>query len=90
MVDLSVKPTWTTTCSYADPLGRALVSTFSDPVKQDGLDWNIAANGLTRIIALDLGDGRALVIDIEGQTKADYDALLPDAMQVVNTFTFNR
>jgi hypothetical protein len=89
MVDLAVKPTWTTTCSYADPPGRALVSTFSDPLKPDGLDWNIQANGLTRIIALDLGDGRALVIDIEGQTKADYDALLPDAMQVVNTFTFN-
>ncbi|MEA2673497.1 MAG: hypothetical protein QOI92_689 [Chloroflexota bacterium] len=89
MVDLAVKPTWTATCSYADPPGRALVSTFSDPVKQDGLDWNIQADGQTRIIALDLGDGRALVIDIEGQTKADYDALLPDAMQVVNTFSFS-
>jgi hypothetical protein len=57
-------------------------------VKLDGLDWNIQAAGRTRIIALDLGDGHALVIDIEGQTKADYDALLPDAMQVVNTFQF--
>ena len=90
MVDLAVKPTWTATCSYADPAGRALVSTFSDPVNPDGFDWNIQANGRTRVIALDLGDGRALVIDIEAQTKADYDALLPDAMQVVNSFTFNR
>lgn len=90
MVDLAVKPTWTATCPYADPPGRALVSTFSDPdpTKQDGLDWNIQAQGRTRIIALDLGDGHALVINIEGQTKADYDALLPDAMQVVNTFAF--
>jgi len=89
-VDLSVKPAWTATCSFADPPGSPMVSLFSDPVREDALDWGIGATGRTRIIALDLGDGRALVIDIEGQTQVDYDALLPDAMQVVNTFTFNR
>jgi hypothetical protein len=88
MVDLAVKPTWTTSCSYSNPAGRPLVSTFSDPVAEDGLDWNIGAGGRTRVIALDLGDGRALIINIEAQNQADYDALLPDAMQVVNTFDF--
>ena len=64
------------------------MSTFSAPAGH-GVDWNIQGQGRTRIIALDLPDGRSLVIDIEGQNQADYDALLPDAMQVVSTFVVN-
>jgi hypothetical protein len=90
MVDLSVSPTWTASCPYAYSPGYPLVSTFAGTTANSGFDWNIQAEGRTRIIALDLGDGRALVIDIEGQNKADYDALLPAAMEVVNTFTFTR
>ena len=90
VVDLAVAPTWTTTCPYANASGLPLVSTFVDSVDGPGLDWNIQGEGRTRIIALDLGDGRALIINIEAQNKADYDALLPGAMEVVNTFVFNR
>lgn len=89
-IDLSVAPTWTATCSYAYTPGRPLVSTFFGGTPVNQFDWNIQGDGRTRIIALDLGDGRALIIDIEAQNKADYDALLPGAMEVVNTFTFNR
>lgn len=89
-IDLSVAPTWTASCPYAYTPGLPLVSTLFGTTPTNRFDWNIQGEGRTRIIALDLGDGRALVIDIEAQTKADYDALLPDAMQVVNTFTFNR
>jgi hypothetical protein len=90
MIDLSVAPTWTTSCPYAYASGVPLVSTFTDSKEGPGLDWNIQREGRTRIVALDLGDGRALIINIEAQTKADYDALLPGAMQLVNSFTFNR
>jgi hypothetical protein len=90
LVDLSVSPTWTASCPYAYSPGLPLVSTFAATNADAGPDWNVQGEGRTRIIALDLGDGRALIIDIEAQNKADYDALLPDAMQVVNTFTFNR
>lgn len=89
-IDLSVAPTWTGSCSYAYAPGRPLVSTFFGATPVNQFDWNIQGDGRTRIIALDLGDGRALIIDIEGQNQADYDALLPGAMEVVNTFTFNR
>ena len=89
MVELSVAPTWTATCPYAATPGQPLVSTFSAPTAGDGIDWNIQAEGRTRVILLDLPDGHALVIDIEGQNKADYDALLPEAMQVVNSFVLN-
>lgn len=90
MVDLSVSPTWTATCPYAYSPGLPLVSTFAGPEVSSGPDWNIQGEGRTRIIALDLGDGRALVIDIEGQNQANYDALLPGAMDVVTSFTFDR
>lgn len=90
MVDLSVAPTWTATCTYAYSPGLPLVSTFAGPDANAGPDWNIQGEGRTRIIALDLGDGRALVIDIEGQNQADFEALLPGAMEVVTSFTFNR
>lgn len=89
MVDLSVAPTWTASCPYAYTAGLPLVSTYSSPTA-GGVDWNIQGEGRTRIILLDIGDGRALLIDIEAQNKADYDALLPEAMQVVNSFVFNQ
>lgn len=88
MVDLSVAPTWTASCPYAYASGLPLVSTFTDPAEGPGLDWNVQGEGRTRIIALDIGDGRALVINIEAQNKADYDALLPGAMEIVNSFDF--
>lgn len=90
VVDLSVQPTWTATCEYAYTAGLPLVSTFYGATAGNDFDWNIQGEGRTRIIALALGDGRALVINIEAQNKADYDALLPGAMEVVNTFTFIR
>lgn len=90
MIDISVAPTWTTSCPYAYTTGLPLVSTFTDSAAGPGLDWNIQGEGRTRIVALDLPDGRALIIDIEAQNKADYDALLPGAMELVNSFTFTR
>jgi hypothetical protein len=89
-IDLSVAPAWTASCDYASTPGLPLVSTFSAPTAGDGFDWNIQGEGHTRIIALDLGDGRAVVINIEAQNQADYDALLPGAMDVVNSFMFER
>jgi hypothetical protein len=89
-LDLSVKPTWSQTCPYSN--GQPMVSTFSDadPAEHDGFDWGIGGDAHVRYLLLDIGDGRALVIDIEAQTKADFDALLPDAMGVISTFHFNR
>jgi hypothetical protein len=91
-VDLSVSPGWTGTCPYAYSQGLPLVSTFVDaePSGGGGFDWNVQGDGRTRAILLDIGDGRVLLLDIEAQSKATYDAFLPGAMQVVNTFQFNR
>jgi hypothetical protein len=90
LVDLSVAPTWTASCPYAYSTGLPLVSTFSAVTPGNDFDWNIQGAGRTRIVTLDLGNGQALVIDIEAQNQADFDALLPEAMQVVNSFQVNR
>jgi hypothetical protein len=86
MIDLAVAPGWSKTCPYS--AGRPIVSTIAEVGAPNGIDWNIAVGGRTRIVAVDLPAGRTVVIDIEGQTKADYDALLPQAMEVVTSFTF--
>jgi hypothetical protein len=88
-VDLSVKSTWTQTCSFMN--GQPGVSLLSDanPVNTDGFDWGIAGDGRARYWLLDLGDGRTLIIDIEAANKIDFDALVTDATQVVSTFQFN-
>jgi len=89
MFDISVKSSWKPTCPFSN--GQPIVATFtdSDPAS-GGMDWNVAGDGHTRLILLDLPDGRALLIDIEAPSKATFDDLLPDAMQVVNTFQFRR
>ena len=50
----------------------------------------IQGDGRTRAILLDIGDGRVLLLDIEAQRKATYDAALPGAMQIVDSSQFNR
>jgi hypothetical protein len=41
-----------------------------------------------RLFVLGLGPDRTLLIDIEAQDKAAWDALVPDAMPVVASFQF--
>jgi hypothetical protein len=57
-----------------------------------GREHDVAVHGATpmRIFLLDLGDGRSLVIFINAKDKATYDALLPDAMSIINSFQFTR
>jgi hypothetical protein len=88
-VDLSVAATWTQSCSFSN--GQPVVSLWSDadPTDHEGFDWGIGAGAKMRVVLLDLGDGRSLLIDVEG-AAADYDALLPDAMTVIDSFVFHR
>jgi len=89
-VDLTVAPAWSQECPFSN--GQPMVSLWSaaEPADTDGFDWGIGAGARMRVILLDIGDGRALLIDIEAATKADFDALLPDAMAVIESFQFHR
>jgi hypothetical protein len=88
-VDLTLAAAWTHGCDYSD--GKPIVSTFVDSDDSaEGFDWNVGAVGKVRYIILDLGDGRALLIDIEVADIADFDGLVADAMPVIGTFTFRK
>ena len=41
-----------------------------------------------RLFILELGQDRTLLIDIEAQDKATWDALVPEAMPIVESFEF--
>ena len=55
----------------------------------EGLDWGLLGDGRMRLVILPLGPDRALLIDIEAADKAAWDALLPEAMPVVDSFQFH-
>lgn len=92
-LDLSVAADWTQICPYSE--GKPLVMTFVDSDVDshpgpEGFDWNIGAGGYSRYFLLDLGDGRTLLIEIGASDKASWDALVADAMPLINTFTFRK
>ena len=87
MVDLSVDPAWTHTCPYSD--GKPMVSTFVDSVPGPGYDYNVVYPANARYIFLTQPDGNSLLIDIEAPDKATWDALVADAMPIVESFQFN-
>jgi hypothetical protein len=78
-MDLAVKPAWKQACS--DNGVQLLVNADSED-----FDWGIAATGRMRLYVLSLGPGRSLIIDIEAQTPEAWQALLPDATRIVESF----
>jgi hypothetical protein len=87
MVDVSVKPSWKQTCPGSE--GIPDVKVFADPNREESHDLDVRAGIPKRLILLDLGDGRTLVIQLTAKDKATYDALVPDAMTIIQTFRFN-
>jgi hypothetical protein len=79
MVDLSIAPGWANPCEPGQ-----LVHTFSDPTLL------ITDSGHARYILLDLDGGRTLLIDVEGQDSASFDAFIRDAMPIIDSFEFTR
>jgi hypothetical protein len=93
MIDLSVAPDWTQTCPYSD--GKPIVSTVVDSRPGPGHDRNIVSPATARYIFLAQPDflaspdGTSLLIDIEAQDQATWDALIADAMPIVESFQFD-
>lgn len=87
MLDVSVSPTSTHHCPFIDAPGAQLFSP-SDPKSE--FDFGIWGTGRMRLFLLDLGDQRTLMVDIEAQDKAAWDALVPVALPIVDTFQFPR
>jgi hypothetical protein len=87
MLDVSVSPSSTRHCPFIDVAGAQLFSP-SDP--QSEFDFGVWGTGRMRLFLLDLGESRTLMIDIEAPDMATWDALVPRAMPVIETFTFRR
>ena len=92
MVDLSVDPAWTHTCPYSN--GGPMVSTFVDSVRAPDTTGPSAAmdasqNSHVRYIFLAQPDGNSLLIDIEAPDGAAWEALVAEAMPIVESFQFS-
>ena len=85
MLDVSVSPASTHHCPFIDAAGAQLFSP-SDPKSE--FDFGVWGHGRLRLFLLDLGESRTLMIDIEAPDKATWDALVPQAMPIVQSFTF--
>jgi len=78
-LDLRRNPTWTKTCEGS---GAETLVTFLNPGIAVGEDQRV------RLILLDLGDGDVVAIGVWTRDQATLDAFIPEATQVIESFTF--
>ena len=89
-MDVRIASSWTLQCPWntgSDP-DRPL---FTDATaNNDGFDWGIPPHSSMRLWLVDLGDGRALMIDFESETQASFEKYVDDASTIVESFVLNR
>ncbi len=85
-VDVQVAPDWTTTCEgETTPVVMLMAeATGGDP----GWSWGVLSGEHQRLIFLDLGGGDTVLIGIESVYPDRWDALLAEAMPIVESFDF--
>ena len=77
-LDISLDPAWTGTCAGAP----APIVTYLNP----GLA--VSGDERTRLVLLDLGDGDVVAIGAWTRDQASFDAFIPGAMPVIESFQF--
>src|SRR5262249_35222005 len=87
-LDVAVNPTWTRACP--DTEGVPAIKLFVDVNPNEGHDVDVRGDAPMRVILLDLGDSRSLLIYVQGKDKAAYAAVLPEAMPIITSSTFPR
>ncbi|HKB28313.1 MAG TPA: hypothetical protein VKC59_04755 [Candidatus Limnocylindrales bacterium] len=86
MLDISVAPTWTRTCSFSN--GQPVVTTLTHASGATGFDWNVGGTVRERVILLDSGAGPTLLIEIDAPDQAAFDTLVAESMPVIQSFRF--
>lgn len=86
MLDISVAPSWTRTCSFSgsDPV----VTTFTHASAVSGFDWNVGATVHERVILLDSSGGRTLLVEVDAPDQVAFDTLVAESMPVIQSFQF--
>jgi hypothetical protein len=84
-IDVRLAPSWTGTCPYAngEPIAPLLVGAPGTRI-----DWGVAKGFAERFIVLDVGADQPVLIDISAP-EDEFDAFLPEAMRLVETFEFH-
>jgi hypothetical protein len=80
-LDISLDPSWTGLCEEGDPDTTPIV-TYLNP----GL--GVRGEERERLVLLDLGDGDVVAIGIWARDQASFDAFVPEAMPVIESFQF--
>jgi hypothetical protein len=88
MLDVSLDPSWTRTCDYSEGMPAAPLFSNADP--DHGFDWAVVGAERMRLFVLSLPDDRNLVVDIDSIDEQAWDAFVPQAMPVVESFAFSR
>ena len=86
--DVLVDPTWASTCTFSD--GIPYRGLFTDSLPGEGFQWGLLDDSRARLYILDIGDGRALVINVGAFDTATWNAVLPQARAIVESMEFPR
>jgi hypothetical protein len=85
-VDLALDESWTTPCPWSE--GRPYALLFVDRPAQEGFAWGLDAELRMRTYFLDVGEDRAIMIDIETASEAEQAAFVDGASAIVESFVF--
>ena len=86
-VDVSLDPAWTDTCPWSE--GRPVHMLFTDRPDAEGFSWALETGFRSRLYFLDVGPGRAILINAAATTD-DFDAFAAQAAPVIESFVFTR
>ena len=81
VLDLAVADYWIETCDETAPFVAA-------PVFFSGYHWALAKNDLMRVVLVDLPAGTTAAIAIDVESPSTFDALVAEAMPIVESFDF--
>ena len=95
VVDVSVTPGWVGLCEFSQenngpPIYDGPLRLFNDNAGNGDVSLSAAVDEMARVFILDRGDSQILVIVVRAQGQAAWNALVADAMPIIDTFEFTR
>ena len=88
MIDVKLAPDWTGTCADFGPDPKPGALTFTNIGAPNNNSLAIGPDQRERIILLDIGGGQVVLIDISASQPGAFDALVADAMPIIQSFEF--
>jgi len=87
-VDVSMDPAWTNVCPLFGDGGPGRIM-FVDRAAGEGFAAGLVRGQQDRYYLIDVGEGRALLVQVEALTAEDYDAFVDEATAIVESFELN-